>query len=119
MALRKLNGSRTPMTQGACDSLPFISRSEMTTLLAHHSHHPPHALPLVNGSRSALMTLIHLRAAGSKDFSRWRNHRNLASILDVAPADLMAVTTYIDNQEEYRAFLNKYEVTYDEAYVWD
>lgn len=74
---------------------------------------------MVNGSRSALMTLIHLRAAGSKDFSRWRNHRNLASILDVAPADLMAVTTYIDNQEEYRAFLNKYEVTYDEAYVWD
>ena len=36
---------------------------------------------------------------------------------------------YIDNQEEhhrartfqdeYRAFLKKYEVTYDEAYVWD
>ena len=41
----------------------------------------------------------------------------------------MAVTTYIDNQEEhhrtrtfqeeYRAFLKKYEVAYDEAYVWD
>jgi REP element-mobilizing transposase RayT len=47
----------------------------------------------------------------------------------VAPADLMAVTTYIDTQEEhhrtrtfqdeYRAFLNKYGVTYDEAYMWD
>lgn len=39
----------------------------------------------------------------------------------------MALTTYIDNQEEHhrirtfqeecRAFLNKYGVTYDEAYV--
>ena len=41
----------------------------------------------------------------------------------------MALTTYIDKQEEhhrtrtfqeeYRAFLNKYGVAYDEAYVWD
>lgn len=47
----------------------------------------------------------------------------------VGPSDLMALTTYIDGQEEhhrtrtfeeeYRVFLNKYGVTFDEAYVWD
>jgi len=47
----------------------------------------------------------------------------------VGPSDLMVLTTYIDGQEEhhrtrtfeeeFRAFLNKYGVTFDEAYVWD
>lgn len=47
----------------------------------------------------------------------------------VGPADLTALTTYIDNQEEhhrthtfqeeFRAFLTKYGASYDEAYVWD
>lgn len=47
----------------------------------------------------------------------------------VAPGDLDAVVTYIANQEEhhrtktfqdeYRAFLVKYGVDFDERYVWD
>ncbi|WP_009959465.1 IS200/IS605 family transposase [Verrucomicrobium spinosum] len=47
----------------------------------------------------------------------------------VAPADVDAVVAYIDNQEdhhrtrtfqdEYRAFLRKYGVEYNEEYVWD
>ncbi|MBS1787430.1 MAG: IS200/IS605 family transposase [Acidobacteria bacterium] len=47
----------------------------------------------------------------------------------VSPADLDALRVYIDNQEshhqartfqdEFRMFLKKYGVEYDEAYVWD
>lgn len=47
----------------------------------------------------------------------------------VSPSGLEDLCAYIDNQEahhrtrtfqdEYRAFLKKYEVEYDEAYVWD
>lgn len=47
----------------------------------------------------------------------------------VAPRDLDSVVTYIDRQEEhhrtrtfqeeYRAFLTKYGIDYDERYVWD
>ncbi len=47
----------------------------------------------------------------------------------VGPSDLDALLAYIDNQEahhqtqtfqdEYRAFLKKYAIDYDETYVWD
>ena len=47
----------------------------------------------------------------------------------VGPADLEALRRYIDEQgehhrtrtfqEEYRAFLMKYGLNYDERYVWD
>ena len=47
----------------------------------------------------------------------------------VGPADLDALTRYIDSQEthhrkqsfqdEFRAFLKKYGVEFDERYVWD
>jgi putative transposase len=47
----------------------------------------------------------------------------------VGPADLEALVAYIDDQEEhhrtrtfqdeYRMFLRKYAVDYDERYVWD
>jgi len=50
-------------------------------------------------------------------------------VFSVGPSDLDALLTYIDNQkehhrtrtfqDEYRAFLNKYAVNYDEQYVWD
>ena len=50
-------------------------------------------------------------------------------VFSVGPSDLNALLAYIDNQEEhhrtrtfqdeYRAFLTKYAVTYDERYVWD
>jgi putative transposase len=47
----------------------------------------------------------------------------------VGPSDLEALRTYIDSQEErhrtrtfqeeYRAFLKRYRVEFDERYVWD
>ena len=47
----------------------------------------------------------------------------------VSPSDLHALNQYIDNQEEhhrtktfqeeYRAFLKKYDLEFDECYVWD
>lgn len=47
----------------------------------------------------------------------------------VNPAEVETVITYIENQhmhhskktfqDEYRAFLKKYKVEYDERYVWD
>jgi putative transposase len=47
----------------------------------------------------------------------------------VAPGDLQALIAYIDKQEEhhrtrtfqdeYRAFLNKYGIEFDERYLWD
>jgi putative transposase len=47
----------------------------------------------------------------------------------VSPSHLEALLTYIDSQEEhhrersfqdeYRAFLKKYGISYDERYVWD
>jgi hypothetical protein len=68
---------------------------------------------------------LKTQSAALGDFSWQRGY----GCFSVAPADLMAVTTYIDSQEEhhrtrtfqeeYRAFLNKYSVKYDEAYVWD
>jgi putative transposase len=47
----------------------------------------------------------------------------------VGPKDLKTLITYIDSQEEhhrktsfqeeYRQFLRRYEIEYDERYVWD
>ncbi len=50
-------------------------------------------------------------------------------VFSVGPTDLEALVAYIDHQdehhrsrsfqEEYRAFLKKYAVSFDERYVWD
>jgi REP element-mobilizing transposase RayT len=50
-------------------------------------------------------------------------------IFSVNPAEIEVVVKYIENQEEhhrkktfqdeFRAFLKKYNVDYDEMYVWD
>ena len=50
-------------------------------------------------------------------------------IFSVNPSELDVVTTYIENQkehhkrvsfqDEFRAFLRKYKVDFDEKYVWD
>lgn len=60
-----------------------------------------------------------------KDFY-WQNGYGAFS---VNPAEVDTVIKYISNQkvhhtkktfqEEYRAFLDKYQVEYDERYVWD
>jgi hypothetical protein len=50
-------------------------------------------------------------------------------VFSVSQSDADAVVRYIDNQEahhrrlsfqdEFRTFLERYQVTYDERYVWD
>jgi hypothetical protein len=50
-------------------------------------------------------------------------------VFSVGPVDLAVLLTYIDGQEEhhrtqtfqdeYRAFLKKYGIEFDERYVWD
>ncbi len=80
---------------------------------------------LVETLKTSSSKWLKTQSAGLSDFFWQRGY----GCFSVAPADLMALTTYIDNQEEhhrtrtfqdeYRAFLNKYGVTYDEAYVWD
>jgi REP element-mobilizing transposase RayT len=55
--------------------------------------------------------------------------QNGYGIFSVNPSEIDVVINYIKNQkehhktrtfkEEYRAFLNKYNVDYDEQYVWD
>ena len=55
--------------------------------------------------------------------------QNGYGVFSVNPSQINVVVTYIKNQkkhhasntfkEEYRSFLKKYEVEYDERYVWD
>lgn len=64
----------------------------------------------------------------SPDLADFRWQRGYGCF-SVGPMDLDSVCAYIDNQEnhhraltfqeEFRKFLNKYGVKYDEAYVWD
>ena len=64
----------------------------------------------------------------SPDFSSFAWQRGYGAF-SVGPADLEALRSYIDNQEEhhrtrtfqeeYRSFLQKYGIEFDERYVWD
>ena len=74
-----------------------------------------------------------------KESSKWIKtiHLNYAKfywqngygIFSVNPTEIQTVTQYIQNQkehhktrtfqEEFRAFLKKYDIDYDERYVWD
>lgn len=74
-----------------------------------------------------------------KDSSKWMKKQGKAyenfywqngfGIFSVNPSELDVVVAYIKNQkehhtkksfqEEFRAFLKKYKVAYDERYVWD
>ena len=57
------------------------------------------------------------------------NLHSFALEVKMWPSDLDALLAYIDNreehhrtrtfQDEYRTFLTKYRVAYDERYVWD
>lgn len=96
-----------------------------------------HVHLLVNLSRKmALMDLIEkLKTHSSKwiktkgeDFSNFYWQRGYGGF-SVNPCDINVVAEYIRNQEahhkkstfqdEYRGFLEKYQIEYDERYVWD
>lgn len=88
---------------------------------------------------SKKMALYKLLETMKSNSSRWiktkgKNYQNFYwqegyGAFSVNPSEISIVKKYIDNQEEhhkkrdfkneFRAFLNKYEVEYDERYVWD
>jgi putative transposase len=80
---------------------------------------------LVEELKSHSSKWIKTQEAGLKNFY-WQNGYGAFS---VNPAEIGRAQQYIENQqerhkttsfqEEYRAFLNKYKVTFDERYVWD
>jgi REP element-mobilizing transposase RayT len=86
--------------------------------------------------KTALMKLVEeLKSHSSKWIkTKGETYRNFYwqggyGAFSVNPAEMDVVVRYIENQkehhrkksfqEEYRAFLKKYEVEYDERYVWD
>ncbi len=66
-----------------------------------------------------------MKTQGVADFAWQRGY----GVFSVSPADLDALTRYIDTQrthhakrsfqDEMRAFFEKYHVSFDERYVWD
>ncbi len=88
---------------------------------------------------SKKVTLIELMKKLKSDSSKWiktKGHKysnfywqDGYGAFSVNPAEVEIVTNYIANQKEhhkkktfqseYRAFLKKYDVPYDEKYVWD
>lgn len=94
-----------------------------------------HALFLLN-KKVALVTIVEEIKAHS---SRWMKTKDKAYLnfywqsgygaFSVNPSQVDSATAYIENQkthhqgitfeEEYRSFLKKYGVAYEEQYVWD
>ena len=80
---------------------------------------------LVEELKTASSKWLKEQPSGLRGFSWQRGY----GVFSVGPADLEALCGYIDSQEEHhrtrtyqeevRAFLRKYGVAYDEAYVWD
>jgi putative transposase len=80
---------------------------------------------LVEKLKTSSSKWIKTQSAELKRFAWQRGY----GCFSVGPADLDALNEYIDGQEshhrkrtfqeEFRMFLNKYKVEYDEAYVWD
>jgi putative transposase len=80
---------------------------------------------LVETLKTASSKWIKSKEIGITPFSWQRGY----ACFSVGPNDLEALCSYIEKQEEhhqrrsfqeeYRMFLKKYGVSYDEAYVWD
>lgn len=98
---------------------------------------PDHVHLLIKSSKSVSDADFMKNLKGGS--SRWINATNLIPSrfkwqagygwFSVSPKDTKAVERYIENQaehhrkitfqEEYRKFLETYEIEYDERYVWD
>jgi putative transposase len=88
---------------------------------------------------SKKVTLIKLLEEVKSHSSKWMKTKDASlknfywqdgyGAFSVNPSEVSVVIGYIENQkehhskkkfqDEYRAFLKKYEVEYDERYVWD
>lgn len=100
---------------GIADHLHIAVRISRTTAIAH----------LVEKLKTSSSKWLKTQAPGLTDFSWQRGY----GAFSVGPGDLDSLIAYIDSQEEhhrvrsfqeeYRAFLNKYGVAFDERYIWD
>ena len=80
---------------------------------------------LVEGLKTSSSKWLKTQGPGLRTFAWQRGYGSFS----VGPKDLDAVISYVENQEEhhqtrtfqeeYRAFLDKYRIEYDERYVWD
>lgn len=83
------------------------------------------AAQLVEELKTSSSKWLKTQSPDLADFSWQRGY----GAFSVGPSDLDALRRYIDNQEEhhrtrtfqdeYRAFLRKYGIEFDERYVWD
>ena len=99
----------------------------------HHDH--VHVLCLLSRKISQMNLLEELKKQSSKWIKtkgdRYVNFywQDGYGIFSVNPSEIDVVINYINNQEEhhkkrtfqdeFRAFLEKYKIDYDERYVWD
>ena len=80
---------------------------------------------LIEGLKSSSSKWLKTQSSQLETFAWQRGY----GAFSVSPTNLNALLHYVDNQEEhhrtrsfqdeYRAFLAKYEIQYDERYVWD
>jgi putative transposase len=100
---------------GSTDHLHIAVRISRTTAVAH----------LVEKLKTSSSKWLKTQAPALTGFSWQRGY----GAFSVGPGDLGSLIAYIDSQEEhhrirnyqeeYRAFLNKYGVAFDERYIWD
>jgi REP element-mobilizing transposase RayT len=100
---------------GVADHVHLAIRLSRTTTVAH----------LIEELKTSSSKWLKTQSPTLAQFA-WQNGYGAFS---VSPSDLEALRTYIDNQEkhhkirtfqeEYRAFLKRYGVDFDERYVWD
>jgi REP element-mobilizing transposase RayT len=108
-------GCECPRVGGVADHVHLAIQFPRTITIAN----------LVEDLKTASSKWIKTQSPELQAFAWQRGY----GVFSVGPADLDALLRYIDNQEEhhrtksfqeeYRTFLKKYAVTYDERYVWD
>jgi putative transposase len=100
---------------GVADHVHLAIRLSRTTTVAH----------LVEELKTSSSKWLKTQSSALAHFA-WQNGYGAFS---VGPADLESLRKYIDTQEEhhrthtfqeeYRAFLKRYGVEFDERYIWD
>jgi len=108
-------GCECPRVGGVADHVHFAVLLSRTSTVAE----------LVEELKTSSSRWLKVQSSECSDFAWQRGY----GVFSVSPSDLEALLAYIDKQEEhhrtrtfqeeYRAFLQKYKVAYDERYVWD
>jgi len=108
-------GSECPRVGGVADHVHLAIQFSRTITIA----------TLVEELKTSSSKWLKTQSPDLSGFAWQRGY----GVFSVGPSDLGALGAYIDKQaehhrtrtfqDEYRAFLTKYGVTYDERYVWD